>query len=183
MWGNAENAESMKMPWLFIAPDNLEKDEFSHSPIAHNIILISHIRHITHMSRFARQFLSFTAALGLLLYALHRGFGPALVHPRTGAIFGYLALLTLLTYRFTARLVARDETHFAGAYFGGVVVRMLLSLSLVTAHLAQGGAREGRGTMTFLGAFFVLYFSWAGFEIWAILSNLRPFSGKQVTER
>ena len=134
------------------------------------------------MSRFTRQFLSFAVALGLLLYVLRLAFGPGLVHPLAGLIFGYLALLTLLIYRFTARLVARDETHFAGAYFGGVVVRMLLSLSLVTVHLARGGAHEGRGTLAFLGSFFVLYFSWAGFEIWAILSNLRPFSGKQVTE-
>ena len=134
------------------------------------------------MSRFARQFLLFTLPLGGLLYVLHRLYGPALIHPLTGPLFGYLALLTLLTYRFTARLVARDESHFAGAYFGGVVVRMLLSLGLVTAYLARGGAHQGQGTLTFLGSFFLLYFSWAGFEIWAILSNLRPFSGKQVTE-
>lgn len=134
------------------------------------------------MSRFTRQYLTFTGALGLLLYALHLLFGPALIHPRTGLVFAYLAGLTLVTFRVTARLVARSEDNFVGAYFGGVTVRMLLSLGLITAYLARGGAHEGRGTLTFLGSFFLLYFSWAGFEIWAILSNLRPFSGKQVTE-
>ncbi|WP_375416254.1 hypothetical protein [uncultured Hymenobacter sp.] len=134
------------------------------------------------MRRFLRQFLTFTTGLGLLLYALHRVFGPALIHPLTGLVFGCLALLTLLTYWVTARLVDRSPDNFMGAYFGGVVLRLLLSLGLMLTYLLRGGAHEGRGTWTFLGAFFLLYFSWAGFEIWAILSNLRPFSGKQVTE-
>lgn len=132
--------------------------------------------------RFFRQLLAFTLPLGLLLYALHRAYGPALVHPLTGVLFGGLGLLTLFIYSFTARLVARSESNFIGAYFGGVVLRMLLALGLVTAYLASGGAHSRRGALTFLGSFFLLYFSWAGFEIWAILSNLRPFSGKQVTE-
>ena len=134
------------------------------------------------MLRFLRQFFTFALVQGLLLFALHKVYGPALIHPLTGQLFAYMALLTLFIYQFTARLVARSEENFAGAYFGGVIVRMLLSLALVTVHMARGGAHEGRGAITFLGAFFILYFSWAGFEIWAILSNLRPFSGKQVTE-
>ena len=134
------------------------------------------------MLRFARQFLGFALPLGLLLYALHRLYGPAVIHPRTGLLFGFFAGLTVLTYGLTARLVAVSPHNLGTGYLVGMTVRLLSSLALITVHMARGGAQEGRGTITFLMAFFLLYFSWAGFEIWAILSNLRPISGKQVPE-
>ncbi|MBF9236096.1 hypothetical protein I2I05_01690 [Hymenobacter sp. BT683] len=134
------------------------------------------------MMRFLRQFLLFGSVLGVLIYALHFIYGPAIVHPRTGLLFGFMAGLTVLIYSLTARLVAVSPTNLGLGYLIGMTVRMLSSLALITVHLARGGAQEGRGTWTFLGAFFVLYFSWAGFEIWAILSNLRPISKKQVAQ-
>ncbi|OGX89049.1 hypothetical protein BEN47_07925 [Hymenobacter lapidarius] len=134
------------------------------------------------MIRFLRQFLLFGGVLGGLLYALHLLFGPAIIHRYTGLLFGFMAGLTFLIYSLTARLVAVSPTNLGIGYLIGMTVRMLTSLALVTVHLARGGAQEGRGLWTFLGAFFLLYFSWAGFEIWAILSNLRPISKKQVAQ-
>ena len=134
------------------------------------------------MPKFPRQFLLFTAALGLPIYVLHRFYGPAVIHPRTGLIFAVMAALTYFAYTLTARLVARDPHSLAMGYLIGMTVRLLTSLGLVTWLLAGGIAREPRGIWTFLGAFFLLYFSWAGFEIWATLSNLRPISGKQVAQ-
>ncbi|MBF9142791.1 hypothetical protein [Hymenobacter properus] len=134
------------------------------------------------MPKFPRQFLLFAAALGLPIYALHRLYGPAVVHPRTGLIFAVMAGLTYFAYSLTARLVARDPASLAMGYLIGMTARLLVSLGLVTWLLAGGIAKEPRGVWTFLGAFFILYFSWAGFEIWATLSNLRPISEKQVTQ-
>ena len=134
------------------------------------------------MPKFLRQFLFFTAALALPIYALHRVYGPAVVHPRTGLIFVVMAALTWFAYSLTARLVARSPDNLGMGYLIGMTVRLLVSLGLVTWLLASGIAREPRGVWTFLGAFFILYFSWAGFEIWATLSNLRPISGKQVAQ-
>ena len=134
------------------------------------------------MPKFPRQFLLFTAALGLPIYVLHRFYGPAVIHPRTGLIFAVMAALTYFAYTLTARLVARDPHSLAMGYLIGMTVRLLTSLGLLTWLLAGGIAREPRGIWTFLGAFFLLYFSWAGFEIWATLSNLRPISGKQVAQ-
>ncbi|SFQ33366.1 hypothetical protein [Hymenobacter arizonensis] len=134
------------------------------------------------MIRFLRQFLLFASVLGLLIIGLHYAFGTTVVHPRTGLLFGFMAALTVLIYSLTARLVAVSPTNLGIGYLIGMTVRMLSSLALVTVHLARGGAQEGPGVWTFLGAFFILYFSWAGFEIWAILSNLRPISKKQVAQ-
>lgn len=134
------------------------------------------------MNRFLRQFLLFGGALGLFIYGLHLAYGPAVVHPRTGLIFVVMAALTYFAYSLTARLVARDPNSLGIGYLIGMTVRLLVSLGLVTWLLAGGIAHEPTGIWTFLGAFFILYFSWAGFEIWATLSNLRPISGKQVAQ-
>ncbi|GAB3296976.1 hypothetical protein ACFQT0_02775 [Hymenobacter humi] len=130
------------------------------------------------MARFLFQFGAFVLVLAGAIYGLRAVSGTLLIHPLTPYTLGYMALLTLITYWITARLVAVSPDHFMAAYFGGMVMRLLLSLGLVVIYLFRGGAHEGHGTYTFLGGFFVLYFLCAGFEIWAILSNLRPFSKK-----
>lgn len=135
------------------------------------------------MAAFLRSFALFCLVLGGLIYALRAAFGAAVVHPLTPYTFGYLALLTLVTYWVTHRLVQASPDNFMGAYFGSMLLRLLLSLALVTVHLYRGGSREGSGTLAFLGGFFALYFLFAGFEIRAILSNLRPFSDKQAPEK
>ena len=132
------------------------------------------------MSRFLIQFLTFLAVLAALLLGLRTAYGAAVVHPLAGYLLGYLAALTLATYWVTARLVAISPDNFILAYLGGTVLRLLLSLGIVMGYLLRGGAHAGRGLYTFLGAFFTLYFLWAGFEIWAVVSNLRPISKKQV---
>ena len=134
------------------------------------------------MSRFILFLTAFVIVLTAAIYGLNAVYGPALISPFAPSILIFMALLTLVTYWVTARLVAASPDNFMGAYFGSMVVRLLLSVGLVMVFFYRGGARQGHGTYTFLGAFFTLYFLCAGFEIWAIFSNLRPFSKKQVPE-
>ncbi|GAB2462243.1 hypothetical protein GCM10011375_13790 [Hymenobacter qilianensis] len=125
---------------------------------------------------FLRQFILFCLLLGGIFYALSSQFGTAVIHPLTIYVFGFFALLTLITYWVTSRLIRANPDNFMGAYFGSMVVRLLLSVGLVLVFLYNGGAQERPGLWTFLGGFFILYFLFAGFEIWSVLSNLRPFS-------
>ncbi|QDA59799.1 hypothetical protein [Hymenobacter jejuensis] len=111
-----------------------------------------------------------------MFYALHSQFGAALIHPLTGYVFGFFVVISVITYWITARAVRADANNFMAAYFGSMVVRLLLSVGLVMVFLYKGGAHERPGRWTFLGSFFVLYFLFAGFEVWSVLSNLRPFS-------
>ena len=133
-----------------------------------------------------RSFLTQFAALALAsfagLFGLRAAFGAGVVHSWAPYVLGGLLAVTLLTYWLTAHFVTRSADNFLGAYFGGVVLRLMLSLVIVLVYFYRGGAHEGRGTWAFLGVFFVSYFLGAGFEIWAIFSNLRPFSKKQVPE-
>ncbi len=128
------------------------------------------------MPRFLLHLLLFTLALGLVLYLLSAGLGPRVIHPHTGRVLGLMALLTGGTYYLTARVTAVRADYFIAAYFGGVVLRFLGSLLVLGIYLYRAGGTQNPGTLSLLLAFFALYFLYAGFEIWAILSNLRPFS-------
>lgn len=128
------------------------------------------------MKSFLRPYFLFCLLTGFVLYALHSQFGPRIIHPFTPYTFSFFALLTLFTYWVTAKLVRANAQNFMVAYFGSMVARLLLSLTLVLVYLFIGGGREGSGQWAFLGSFFILYFLFAGFEVWAVLSNLRPFS-------
>ncbi len=135
------------------------------------------------MPVFMRPFVAFCLVVGLALYALHAAFGAAVVHPLAPHLLAGLAVLTLIGLALTARAIRVNPDNFLAAYFGSVALRLVAGMGAVMAYLYTGGAHAGRATYTFLGAFFILYFLFAGFEIWAILTNLRPFSKKQVPEQ
>lgn len=135
------------------------------------------------MVRFFRNFLLLCLLLYGLLYVLSARYGTAVIHPLAGYLLGYFAVLTALIYWVTARMVRANPDNFMAAYFGSMVLRMLLSMGMVIVYLYKGGAHEGTGTYTFLGAFFLLYFIFSGFEVWSVLSNLRPFSKPGVNTK
>jgi len=133
-------------------------------------------------SHFLTRFLAFALLSFAALFGLRAGFGTAVVHPLAPALLAGLLGLTLLTYWLTAWATRRSPDNFMAAYFGGVGLRLVLGVVVVLAYFFRGGLAENHGLVTFLGAFFIGYFLCAGFEIWAIFSNLRPFSAKQVSK-
>ena len=130
-------------------------------------------------TRFFTQFLAFALLSAAGLFGLRAAFGEALVHPLAPALLGGLLALTLLGYLATAWATARSADRFLAAYFGGVALRLVLAIGVMLAYFRGPALRDNHGLLTFLGAFFLAYFWCAGFEIWAIFSNLRPFSGGQ----
>jgi hypothetical protein len=130
-------------------------------------------------SRFFTQFLAFSLACFAALAGLGAAFGPVVVHPLAPYVLGAILLLTLLGYSLTAWAVQRNPDHFLAAYFGGVGLRLVLGIAIILLYFFRGGRAGTHELLTFLGIFFLAYFLCAGFEIWAIFSNLRPFSAKQ----
>ncbi|WP_310396848.1 hypothetical protein [Hymenobacter sp.] len=128
------------------------------------------------MLRFLLYLALFTLGLAAVIYLLGAQFGPAIIHPYTGRVLLLMAALTGGTYYLTARVTAVKQDYFIAAYFGGVVVRFMGSLLVLGIYLYRAGGGRQEGTLSLLIGFFILYFLYAGFEIWAILSNLRPFS-------
>ncbi|ALW84278.1 hypothetical protein AUC43_03685 [Hymenobacter sedentarius] len=128
------------------------------------------------MPRFLLYLAAFTLALAAIIYLLSAQFGPHIIHPYSARVLLLLAVLTGGTYYLTARVTAVKQDYFIAAYFGGVVLRFLGSILVLGIYLYRAGGVHNQGTISLLIAFFILYFLYAGFEIWAILSNLRPFS-------
>jgi len=128
------------------------------------------------MPRFLLHLALFTLGLAAVIFLLSAQFGPRIVHPYAGRVLLLLAALTGGTYYLTARVTAVKQDYFIAAYFGGVVVRFLGAILVLGIYLYRADGGRNQGTVSLLIAFFILYFLYAGFEIWAILSNLRPFS-------
>ena len=128
------------------------------------------------MARFLLQLAAFTALLAAVLYGLHWRFGPAVVHPFAGRLLGLLAGLTAASYYLVARATAVARENFVAAYFAGVVLRFLGALAVLGTYLYQAGPARETGLPSLVMAFFAGYFLYAGFEMWALVSNLRPFS-------
>ena len=133
-------------------------------------------------SRFLTHFLAFALACLAVLFGLRAGFGRVVVNPLAPAILGVLLGLTLLAYWFTAWRTRRSPDNFLAAYFGGVGLRLVVGVGMVLLYFFRSGLTGNHDLLTFLGAFFLAYFLCAGFEIWAIFSNLRPFSAKPLSE-
>ncbi|MGI4763385.1 MAG: hypothetical protein ACRYF0_21920 [Janthinobacterium lividum] len=131
-------------------------------------------------ARFLTQFVAFALSCLAVLFGLQAGFGAAVVHPLAPYVLGGLLLLTLLAYWLTATVTRSSPDNFLVAYFGGVGIRLVLGIGIILVYFFNTDIHDSHGLLTFLGAFFIGYFLCAGFEIWAIFSNLRPFSAKQV---
>lgn len=131
---------------------------------------------------FLAQFAALALASFVVLLGLKSAFGPGVVHPLAPYLLAGFLALTLFSYRLTARFIGQSANVFFLIYFSRVAMRVILSLGIVLAYLLRHGAHSRQDTLTFIGAFFVLYFLCTSFEIWAIFSNLRPFSARQVSE-
>ncbi len=127
-------------------------------------------------ARFVTRFAAFALASFAVLFGLRAGFGTTVINPLAPAVLAVLLVLTLLTYWFTAWATRRSSDNFMAAYFGGVGLRLAVGVGMVLLYFYKGGLTENHAILTFLAVFFISYFACAGFEIWAIFSNLRPFS-------
>lgn len=134
------------------------------------------------MNRFLRNLLIFSVLLGAGLYGLRMQYGAELVHPSADWLLLFFVVLTALTFWLTWRAFQRDPESLMTAWFSTTALRLVLALGVVVTYLVRGGANAGHNTWTFLGLFFLLYFLYTGFEVWSVVTNLRPFSKQPSSE-
>ncbi|UYZ58648.1 hypothetical protein [Hymenobacter latericus] len=128
------------------------------------------------MNRFLRNLLFFSVPLAALLYFLRQQYGAAVVHPHADYLLLFYVGLTAFTFWLTYRAVKRKPDSMMTAWFATTALRLVLAMVIVVGYLVSGGAKDGNNTWTFLGLFFLLYFLYTGFEVWNVVTNLRPFS-------
>ncbi|MBC7921782.1 MAG: hypothetical protein H7Z75_11935 [Ferruginibacter sp.] len=92
-----------------------------------------------------------------------------LVHPGAWIILTFLFVLSLVVHQIIRRVDRRPARNQTVYYLGIVVGRLMLSIGFLAGFIF----RETAGLYGFLANFFVLYLGYTGFEIYALLANLR----------
>lgn len=122
------------------------------------------------LSKFLLQYLLFTFLLGLTAYLIHQQYpGDGLLIPKFWVIFGAIALLTLLAYIFSWIGIRKGGEFSIVAIMGSILLKLLFCMVLVLVYLLKFKVND----IIFAANFISLYFLFTGFEVYALLCNLR----------
>ncbi|MBB6609797.1 hypothetical protein H7F15_01990 [Pontibacter sp. Tf4] len=117
----------------------------------------------------------YSVVIGLLVGALQFYTGNQLVHVHVWWLFGFMIVVTALTFYVSRLGVSYDNDNFQLYYFGSMGFRMILSIALIFVYVFLYSENE----LQFVLNFFVLYFLFTGFEIYSLLANFAPQLKKQ----
>lgn len=126
--------------------------------------------------RFAKSLSLFSGIVILLLWMLIYFTGYRLAHPYVWFILTFFIFITAVTFYVTWWGAREDQDNFQLYYFASMGFRLILSIGVIFVYVYL--ATEGE--VQFVLNFFVLYFVYTAFEIYSLLTNLRPHSKKQV---
>jgi len=119
--------------------------------------------------RFTFLFAVFVTCIGLLFVFLDSGLGRSLLIPKFWVIFGGLAVLTLMAYYFSLTGIRKGGEFSVYAILGAIIVKLLISMLFALVYLLRINVDK----VIFVIDFISIYFLFSGFEIWALLTNLR----------
>jgi|SRR6185437_1873543 len=103
------------------------------------------------------------------LIVVGKQLGIAFIHPYIWLIQFYFLVITLLTH-FISSKGLKKITEFHIFYMASMGIRFLVSLVFIFVSLWFSEA----GRIFFVVDFFILYFLYTSFEIYFLLTNLRP---------
>ena len=125
---------------------------------------------------FTRKLLIITGVISLLIGLLIYTTGFKVVHPFIWYMLLFFVFVTAFTFFITKKGYEEDEGNFQLYYFGSMAFRVIMCLAVVFLYVIFVDERH----LQFAFNFFALYFIFTGFEIYCILTNLRPISKKQL---
>ncbi|MFC5270727.1 hypothetical protein [Adhaeribacter terreus] len=125
---------------------------------------------------FTRKLIITTGVVALLISLLIYTTAYNVVHPYIWYMLGFFVFVTGFTFYITKKGFEEDEDNFQLYYFGSMAFRVVMCLAVVFLYVIFTKERH----LQFALNFFVLYFIFTGFEIYCILTNLRPISKKQL---
>lgn len=118
----------------------------------------------------------FTLALMAAAYALRTLSGLLFVHPNIYYIIVFFFFLSLLLTVLTNFALQQEPQKFVVSYLTSMVIRLLLSFTVVIIVLFQ----DLTDKLNFIINFAVVYLSFLVFEIYTLLTTLRPNSEKGI---
>jgi hypothetical protein len=125
---------------------------------------------------FTRKLIITTGVVALLIGLLVYTTAFTVVHPYIWYMLGFFVFVTSFTFYITKKGYQEDEDNFQLYYFGSMAFRVVMCLAVVLLYVLFTKERH----LQFTFNFFVLYFIFTGFEIYCILTNLRPISKKRL---
>ena len=123
---------------------------------------------------FTRNLIILTAVMALLIGLLIYTTGYHVAHPFAWYMLLFFVFVTGFTFYITKKGYQEDEDNFQLYYFGSMAIRVVLCLAVILLYVLFEKERHLQFTLNF----FALYFIFTGFEIYSILTNLRPISKK-----
>lgn len=93
----------------------------------------------------------------------------AILIPKFWVIFGFIAALTLIAYFMSLWGIKKAPETSVLLVMGAVVLKLLISMSFVLVYLLKFKVNA----VHFASQFFSIYFLFTGFEVYALLCNLR----------
>ncbi len=114
------------------------------------------------------RFIAFSAALaGLCLFT--DTIFPGWLHPQVWIVFGFMCAVSLAGHLFLQGRYRKNPENWVNPYLLVTVFRLVLGAGFVIVSVLTGTPQP----YIFLRDFFLLYFFYAGFEIYWLVSNLR----------
>jgi hypothetical protein len=126
--------------------------------------------------RFAKGLSLFSGIIILLIAILIFLTDYQLVHPFIWFILVFFIFITAVTFYVTWWGAREDQDNFQLYYFASMGFRLILSIGVVFGYVYLIREKQIQFVLNFFG----LYFLYTAFEIYGLLTNLRPHSKKQV---
>jgi hypothetical protein len=118
------------------------------------------------------KLLVFSLLIAGIIYLLQEFIKPEWVHETMRIILSFFVILTWLTGMFTHYLLELSKENSVSIILGGIVIRFLASIGFVAILLFMGV----ENLILFVVNFFIIYFFYLLFDIYTLISNLRPNS-------
>lgn len=118
------------------------------------------------------KLLFFSLIIAGIIYLLQEVIKPEWVHETMWTILSFFVLLTWLTGMFSHYLLELSKENSVNILLGAIAIRLLASIGFVAILLFIGT----ENLILFVVNFFVIYFFYLLFDIYTLISNLRPNS-------
>jgi hypothetical protein len=118
------------------------------------------------------KLLFFSLSIAGIIYLLQEFIRPDWVHETMWIILSFFVLLTWLTGMFSHYLLELSKENSVNILLGAMAIRFLASIGFVAVLLFIGT----ENLILFVVNFFVIYFFYLLFDIYTLISNLRPNS-------
>lgn len=114
----------------------------------------------------------FTLVFAAVIYVLGNFLKPEWIDEHAWEVLSFFAILTWLTGALTNYLLQINKENSVNIILGGIALRFLASLGFVALYVVFGV----ENIILFVVNFFAIYLFYLVFDMYGLITNLRPIS-------